>query len=221
VETYKVSIEMDLEWMLPAMNVCQQEAGKLDILFRQEAVSGLSELTEDIFIAYGEIQNLTDAVFQIGLDSLALASHPSLSLEDVSSDLAAMIFSSNLKTWAEVREYCVECFSSASQSGDIVLFIYPSETRLRQATVELLPAGFHFASTALIAPGARQVRESLSADPNALGFLPRKWLDTSVKEILLTDISENVPQIPILAYTANNFDETLADWLICVQNRIE
>jgi hypothetical protein len=102
-----------------------------------------------------------------------------------------------------------------------VLFIYQSETRLRKATVELLPAGFHFASTALIAPGARQVRDSLSADPNAVGFLPRKWLDTSVKEILLTDISENAPQIPILAYTANNFDETLADWLICVQNRIE
>jgi undecaprenyl-diphosphatase len=220
VETYQVSIEPDLEWLLPAMNACQQEADNLDILFGQEAVSDSSVLTDDVFIAYGEIQNLSDSVFQIGSDSLALASHPSLSLEDASSDLAAMIFSSNQKTWAEVREYCVECFSSASQSGDIVLFVYPSETRLRQATVELLPAGFHFASTALIAPGARQVRESLSADPNAVGFLPRKWLNSSVKEIHLTGTVGSTPQIPILAYTANHFDETLADWLICVQNRI-
>lgn len=220
IETYWVSIEPSLEWLLPAMNACQQEAGELDILFGQNAISGSSDLTNDIFIAYGEIQNLSDSVFQIGFDSLALAAHPSVPMIDASTTLAAQIFSANLKTWADAQESCVECFSSSPESGDIVLFIYPPETRLRQATVDLLPTGFHFASTALIAPGARQVRESLASDPAAIGFLPRKWLDSSVKEILLTGAVESAPQIPILAYTANQFDETLADWLICVQNRI-
>ena len=220
VETYKVSIEPDLEWLLPAMNACQQESDNLDILFGQQAVSDSSDLTDDVFIAYGEIQNLSDSVFQIGTDSLALAAHPSVPMTNASTTLAAQVFSANLKTWAETYESCVECFSSSPQSGDIVMFIYPYETRLRQATVELLPAGSHFASTALVAPGARQVRESLAVNPTAIGFLPRKWLDSSVKEILLTGAVGSAPQIPILAYTANNFDDTLADWLICVQNRI-
>jgi hypothetical protein len=221
VEIYKVSIEPDLEWLLPAMNACQQEAGTLDILISQKAVSSTSDLADDIFIAYGEIQTFAGSVFQIGTDTLALAAHPASPLKNASIVLADQIFSSKLKTWAKAQKSCMECFGSPAPSGDIVLFIYPPETRLRQTMVELLPAGFHFASTALIAPGARQVRESLAAVPNAVGFLPRRWLDNSVKEILWIDEADGALQIPILAYTANQFDETLADWLICVQNRIE
>ncbi|MBM3138370.1 MAG: hypothetical protein FJZ98_09310, partial [Chloroflexi bacterium] len=220
VEIYKVAIGPDLEWLLPIMNDCQQEAGTLDILISQKAPSSTFDLTDDIYVAYGEIPNRAISVFQIGTDTLTLAAHPASPLENASIDLAAQIFSAKLKTWAEAQEDCMECFGSPASSDNIVLFIYPRETRLRQATVELLPAGSHIISTAFIAPGARQVRESLAADPFALGFLPRRWLDSSVKEISLIDAIEGTPQIPILAHTANNFDETLAEWLICVQNRI-
>jgi len=220
VDIYKVSIEPDLEWLLPAMNACQQEEGALDMLFLQKAASSSSDLADDIFIAYGEIQNLADSVFQIGSDTLALAAHPSSPLEYASEDLTSQIFSAKLKTWADVQENCEECFISPAPSGRITLYIYPSETRLRQAVIEILSAGSHIASTAFIAPGAKQVRESLAADPAALGFLPRRWLDSSVKEVQLTGVAEASPQIPILAYTAHHFDDTLANWLVCVQNRI-
>lgn len=220
VETYRVSIEPDLEWLLPAMNSCQQEAG-LDIHFGQKAVPVSSGIVDDVFIAYGEIQDVSGSVFHIGTDTLTLATHPTLPLENVSIDLAAQVFSVNLSTWEEAHEYCAGCFSSTPQPNVIVLIIYPPESPLRGLTFELFPDGFYFASTALIAPGAKQVRESLATDPAAIGFLPRKWLDSSVKEIQLPDVPASAPQIPILAHTGNLFDEKLAEWLLCVQNRLE
>ena len=92
---------------------------------------------------------------------------------------------------------------------------------MRGFSQEMLPPGFDFASTAILAPGAKQVRESLAKNENAIGFLPQKWMDASVKEVPWLDTTSGSGQLPILAYTDNHFDEQLSAWLVCVQNLID
>ena len=220
VDVYRVALEPDLEWLLPAMNTCQEEFGQFNFFIQQKAAPENAELEDDVFIAFGEIVGLSDSVFQIGSDQLVLAVNPSNSFSNSTLKLAADIFSGELAAWDETAANCEDCFSSSPVTGDITIFVYPAESRIREFTRDLLPDGVTFASTALIAPGARQVREAIAADPNAIGLLPQKWLDGSVRQVTWLGETADLPSIPILAYTAINFDANLAAWLTCVQNRI-
>jgi hypothetical protein len=219
-DPYRVALEPDLEWLLPAMNICRQEPVDLDILFQQNAVSENSESAEDVYFAYGELEYFSGSVYQIGADEMVLAVNPSNTLQSATQNLAASIFSGDEVTWANAQAACPECFLSTPSETAIQLFIYPKDTNLRGFTLSMLPSGFHFASTATIAPGASQARGAIAADPAAIGFLPRKWLDASVKEILWQDSSSIASEMPILAYTGSRFDKQLAEWLSCVQERI-
>ncbi len=220
VDVYHVAVEPDLEWLLPAMNACREEFDQLDFFIYQQVAPSATEMADDVFIAYGEIAGLSDAIFQISSDQLVLAVNPSNPLTHSSMELAAGIFSGELAAWSDAAANCEDCFSSTPESSNITVFIYPAESRKREFTRDVLPDGMTFASTALIAPGAKQVRESLATDPAAIGFLPRRWLDGSVKEVAWQGEGVETLSIPILAYTANNFDANLAEWLTCVQNRI-
>jgi len=220
IDVYKIAYEPDVEWLLPAMNYCQHEMDGLKFHYMRRAADSPPE-NYDLFILYGEANSLSGMVYQIGVDKMNLVAHPSSPLQTATLDLTAGLFSGSITTWAEALALCPECFVIPPSDEQIGLFIFQLDSMLGRSSLALFPPGFNFYSSATLTPGARQMREAIASNPAALGFLPGYWLDSSVREIPILDIT-TMPQapLPILAYAVNNFDESLAQWLICVQNRI-
>jgi len=61
------------------------------------------------------------------------------------------------------------------------------------------------------------MRQAVAADSAAVGFLPRRWLDASIKEIALTESPFDPPALPILAVSAAAPSGSLYTWLYCLQ----
>jgi hypothetical protein len=64
------------------------------------------------------------------------------------------------------------------------------------------------------------MREALTEDPQAIGFLPGLWLDESVQMITIEDLDLASFQVPILGITPSSPDDGLRDWLLCLQSEI-
>lgn len=220
-ELLRVSIEPDLEWLLPVMNACQSDAEDLQMLIQQKSVEGEIPAHDEIVILYGEISGFSGSVYQIGEESLRIVVPPASGLTRLPSDLVWDIFSGRIKTWQAVHVSCESCFSSTPPSGDIAVFIYPAGFRMSDLSRALFPAGFTFSSASFIAPGAKAVREAVSRDPAAIGILPASWVDASVAALSIENGAFGTAQIPILAYASRTMDADLESWLICVQKGIE
>ncbi|HUV16461.1 MAG TPA: undecaprenyl-diphosphatase UppP [Pelolinea sp.] len=219
-DTYKVSIDPNLEWLLPAMNACQKQQPGLQILFQQKVFRDDLKTDGDLFIMYGEEPGISDTVYQLGLERFQIVANPSSGLTSVTPDLASQIFSGNLKTWGEIVQRCEDCFSSIPITGEIRVYVFPPDSLMFEFMKNVFPTGFNVYSAAFIAPNAKAIRESVSREPFAIGILPGHWVDESV-QILYSQTQEFlITEIPVLAYPGNNFDAILESWLICVQNRI-
>ena len=68
--------------------------------------------------------------------------------------------------------------------------------------------------------GAEAMLEAVANDPQAIGFLPTRWLNQSVKPIEILDFQNNDLLLPILAVTKSEPTGLTRDWLLCLQEQI-
>ena len=73
---------------------------------------------------------------------------------------------------------------------------------MRDAFVAAIMGRRPITPSALVIPGNQQMRDALTADPLAIGYLPASWLDDSVKSLTLDGVSHqwvalNTPGYPI------------------------
>jgi hypothetical protein len=61
---------------------------------------------------------------------------------------------------------------------------------------------------------------AISADPQALGYIPRRWLDGQVKEIHVSGLKEADLRRPILSVSAAEPQGFEKDWLLCLQEKL-
>jgi hypothetical protein len=68
-------------------------------------------------------------------------------------------------------------------------------------------------------PGA--MLETISGDPAAVGFIPRRWLNESVKAIEIEGIPPEQLRAPVLAISEDEPQGTPRAWLICLQDALK
>jgi hypothetical protein len=65
------------------------------------------------------------------------------------------------------------------------------------------------------------MREAVAADSGALGILPRRWVDDTVRTVPLADLPQGALIRPILALSAAEPQGALRAWVACLQERVE
>lgn len=71
------------------------------------------------------------------------------------------------------------------------------------------------------APDPAAMRASIAKDAAAIGFLPRRWLDTTVKFLPIAGIDPARLHQPILATSKSEPGGLEKSWLICIQERLK
>ncbi len=145
----------------------------------------------------------------IGQEELVIITHPdnpssAILLADLQS-----IYTGGMREWPEpgtlVSPY-------AYPAGDDVQLVF--EAIILGGTV--VPSRITYT-----APDPAAVIEAIAGDPSALGYIPRRWLNSQVKELTVEGIELERLTRPLVALAESEPSGPARDWLLCLQDELK
>lgn len=189
----KVAIPPSLAWLEHDLADCAASAG-VAVQRADEAPQG----TEVITLRLGEPPSGSYAAI-LGEDRLAVIVHPDNPLAEMDKDNAQAIFAGQQKNWPDGSE--VQAWNLPP--GD-------------DASAAMAAAGFIFANDGQ-APTPQAMLMAVSTNPAAIGYLPARWLDSSVRELAVSGFEI---KLPILAVSVGEPQDGARALLLCLQGKI-
>jgi len=218
-----VAFDPDLKWMLPIMVDCQQKEGDFQAVYQEKSWKSNIYSTVDVYMSLGEQEGMGRFAYLLGEDEVIPVVHPGLSISNMPDQLIRDIFSGSISTWDEVFNSCRDCFDQGFQGDSQAIQVYGYSNQSMIARVfsasylKAGPAGVNIR----LAPGAEAMREMVSMDQNALGYLPRSWVNDSINAVLRGNNPEKSAFLPIIATSQVEPQNSMKAWLACVQEALD
>ena len=146
----------------------------------------------DISLHLGQPDGWAGSVFQVGTEEIVVAANLQNSLGTLSLEQARTIFAGQGDASTQVWGY-----ASAEDT----------QKMFEQAVMN----GRSVTSFARLAVSPLHMAESLSADPNAVGFLPRRWMTDQLRELFVA------ASVPVLVLTSSETEEIVRELIACMQ----
>jgi undecaprenyl-diphosphatase len=210
----RVQTTSALSWLQPDFSTCAAQQPELGLLLAELPASGLDLQKGDLAFRWGAPAESHAAAFILGEDELVVVVNPANPLNSLTRAQFEHIFSGTAREWAELGD-CPTC-----PAGEIHLWNYPEGEDTQDALASLLPDGVHRAYV-LIAPNPQRLREALAEDPAGIGFIPRRWVDDTLKVLALPEFSAQELTFPILALSAAEPQGAARAWLGCLQEALQ
>lgn len=113
----------------------------------------------------------------IAIDGIAVVANSANELENLTVEQVADIFAGTIKNWNEV----------GGKDGDIVVINREEGSGTRDAFAEIVLGEAPFVAEAIIQNSTGAVREAVSQDVNAIGYISTGGLNDSVKAVKVND----------------------------------
>lgn len=209
-----VEITPALHWLKPMMAECAVEipALALALTVRSRAQTDQSLDGADILFQWSETASEEGYTLKLGEDRMAVVVHPENPLEEMNKAQLTAIYSGKIASWSELSD---------SGGGNIQPWVYPSSEDSQILFGSQVLADDEIVKTALLAPSSDAMLEAVREDPQAIGFIPVRWLDTSVKSLPIIGYANSDFSAPILAVTGDEPGGLTRDWLLCLQDKIQ
>ena len=151
----------------------------------------LTSDSPDLSLRLGLLDGWAGPVFQVGTDEIVVAANlqsllPSLTLEQVQT-----IF--------------------AGQNPSVQVWGYASAEDTQRIFESAIMDGRSVTSFARLAVSPMHMVEALTADPNAVGILPRRWMTSQLRELFAA------ASVPVLALTPSEPEGVIRDLIACMQ----
>jgi len=165
-----------------------------------------------LVLRWGAPAALVGFAVQIGSEELVVIVHPDNPLPGISAAQLAAVFALQTRAWdalgSPAPQLGQEIHPWAYNPGDDIQAIF-------EAAIGPIRA-----DAAALAPDPDAMRQAVAADPGAIGFLPRRALDDSVKSIEITGLNADALTHPILVLAPVQPAALSRDWLVCLQERL-
>ena len=211
LQVWRVQRTPALGWMDDSINQCIREQPGSGVLLSGVTAAELDPLQADISLTWDTVPVEGLPVFQLGTDQLAVAIHPDNPLRVVTSEQFSNIISGKWTTWQQVDE---------SLSGEISWWLLPPGDETRTLLEKTFEADLQMNPFAWLAPDPSAVVQSVAADTLAIGVVPSRWVDKTVKSIPLQGVDGNTLTLPILAIARQQPDSAMTAFLGCLQKNI-
>ena len=149
--------------------------------------------------------------FKLTDEELIIIVHPDNPLSEISDEQFAAVLTGFTRTWSEVDPNLVPEFGQLA----VQPVIYPSEDELEQILSQ------HFMGDLVPSLGAKIVNnpaemvELVSQTPGAIGFIPKRWLVSSIKQLVP---SEKIIY-PLIMVTKAEPADRLKQLMLCLQDQ--
>lgn len=201
-----------LDWLKPMIAECAVEIPALALTVRSKAQTEQSLEGADILLQWSETASDQGYTLKLGEDQLAIIVHPENPVEEMNKAQLTAIYSGTLTNWSNLSE---------SSGGDIHLWVYPPSEDSQILFGSQILAYDEIVTTALLAPNPDTMLEAVRGDAQAIGLIPARMLDSTVKSIALIDYANSDLTAPILTVTAEEPSGLTREWLLCVQEKIQ
>lgn len=212
LEVWKVERSPALEWMGSSLNGCALEQNNLGIALVQKPGSDA-----DITLSWGQPASESQNAYLLGQDELVLIIHPDNPLQEISLDSLKAVYDSEVTSWSQFQEDQED----RENSNSIQTWRYPDGNAVEQIFEEISGSSASPRSSSMLAPDPQAMRSAVSGQSAAIGFLPSRWVDSSVKVLRISGLSAEAAARPILAWTAAGEPTPEQEaWLLCLQEKI-
>ncbi len=144
----------------------------------------------------------------IAFDGIAVVTHPSNGIADLTMDQIKGIFTGTITNWSEV----------GGADAEIVVVSREDGSGTRGAFEELVDFEGGLVASALVSEGNGNVQTTVAGNPNAIGYVSFTYLDDTIKAVTVEGIAPTAEDVlngtfPIsrpfvLCYHEENIDET-------------
>ena len=208
----RVEITSSLEWLRPGMAACAQQTPGLTLSVQSMVVADQSLEDSDVLLRWSSLAPAEAASFEIGKDSLAVIVNPENPVDTLDAAQLKNFYVGQAIIWTDAE---------GASLGAVQTWVYPAGDDTQSLLTATLLEDSPITTTARIAPNPAAMLEAVAADPLAIGFVPARWLDSTVRQTTMTGIASDQWTLPILAVTQSEPGGTTRDWLLCVQDQIE
>jgi len=210
-QVIRVEVSSALDWLRPGMAECALQAAGLSLLVDTVPFPRQGLTDTDINLRWSN-QTVSDGfAFELGEDMLALIVHPDNPIEAIEANLIKDLYAGQKTVWSDTGD---------TPGAAVQPWVFPAEDETQKLFETGLLANGQIVQTAKIAPTPAAMLEAVAKDPQAIGFLPTRWLNPSVKPIEILDFQNNDLLLPILAVTKSEPTGLTRDWLLCLQEQI-
>ena len=207
---WRVQYTPALGWMAPEFNLCiRQQPGYALVVFEKPA-SSLDITQAEITLRLGAASGESGYPAELGSDDLVFVVNPQNPLQELTGNQVRDIFSGSSRAWSKY---------SKGDANPIQVWTYPQGNEIRQYFEDSL-SPILLNQIAHLAPDPAAMQQAVAADPSAIGYLPAHWVDSSVRQLSIPDLSAPSLRLPILAITQTEPQGAQKEWLLCLQHSI-
>ena len=203
-QTVNVVISPSLGWLGNTFSQCARLQPDFAVIIDEKSADQMLPVTTPTF-RWGDPGNLPGFVYPLGYDSLALIVNPANTFTSIDQANVQGLFSGATSRWPD-----------AAQTEVKVWEYLPGED-IQQLFENAVLKGGQITSLAFIAGDPQQLRSAVAADPGAIGFIPSRWLDSTVRSLSITNLDPAALSFPVLALTPTEPSGVLRTWLSCLQ----
>ncbi|MFO7996375.1 MAG: phosphate ABC transporter substrate-binding protein [Dehalococcoidia bacterium] len=164
----------------PDVNIVVQGGGS------SAGIQSVADGTVDIGAASRELkpeeETLGLVVHILARDGIAIVSHPSQNVTDLSIDHTRQIFAGNITNWSQV----------GGADATITVIAREEGSGTRAAFEEMVMGDDVITATAILQPSNGAIRTAVAGDPNSIGFLSFGYLDETVKAFDIDGVAATV-----------------------------
>jgi hypothetical protein len=150
-----------------------------------------SESAAQINLRIGEPVALTTPTYQIGSEDILIVTHRESPVQNLSADEAYALF--------------------AQGQSNVQVWVFSEGEDVQQAFEAAVMRGMPITSQARLATSPQQMSDTLNADKNAVGILPRHWKAGTVRDVF------TISNVPVLAIVKAQPPGVIKDMLTCLQ----
>lgn len=160
---------------------------ELSVVIRLSA----SESAADIRLRLGEPKTLSTPAYQVGSEDLLVVTNSKSPPQDMTRDEARRLF---------------------VQGGENVeLWVYASSADVQEVFEREVMPGERIHPLARLALHPQQILDTLNNGENAIGILPRRWMNETMREVF------RLAGVPVLAITPGEPQEAVKGLIACLQ----
>jgi hypothetical protein len=211
-QLWQVQSTPTLRWIGPALNLCTRQQPGIALSIDERPAQALNPAQADFTLRWGAPDTLNSYAVDIGTDELVVIVHPDNPVDSLDISEIKAIFTGKTQSWSAFIK---------GNSGRIQVWTeaYGSDVQqIFQSNLLQQPLTNPFAH---LAPDPIAMRQSVGSDLTAIGYLPRRWLDSTVHAIQIKGIPAAILRQPILVMRETGPQGAQKDWLLCLQESIK
>lgn len=220
-----VEYTASLDWMVPVMSSCANITPGFSIVTHLVPGSQMQPSEGAVLLRWGEPPELADYSAQLAENHLVMIVNPENPLTSLTPALFRQIAEGKISNWNAVFQQCPDCFES-QPSGELgnlspVLNFYQAGEEVQDMFERQIMDGAPVArAAAALIPSSLSMKQAVTQETAAIGYIPSGAVDSSVKAITLSGLEESRLTMPILAITNSEPQGVARGWLLCVQQSI-